>query len=55
MNKQTLQTNRDQAERLAEMGLQLCELRQQQEISLEQIASKTRTNSRRLWLHFITT
>ncbi len=48
MNKQTLQTNRDQAERLAEMGLQLCELRQQQEISLEQIASKTRIQPRLL-------
>lgn len=48
MNKQTLQTNRDQAERLTEMGLQLCELRQQQEISLEQIASKTRIQPRLL-------
>ncbi len=48
MNKQTLQTYRDQAERLTEMGLQLCELRQQQEISLEEIASKTRIQPRLL-------
>ena len=48
MNKQTLQTNRDQAKRLTEMGLQLCELRQQQEISLEEIASKTRIQPRLL-------
>ena len=48
MNKQTLQNNRDQAERLAAMGLQLCELRQQQGISLEQIASQTRIQPRLL-------
>lgn len=48
MNKQTLQINRDQAERLTEMGLQLCKLRQQQEISLEEIASKTRIQPRLL-------
>lgn len=48
MNKQTLQTNRDQAKRLTEMGLQLCELRQQQQISLEEIASKTRIQPRLL-------
>ncbi len=48
MNKQTLSPNREQAERLAEMGLQLCELRQQQEISLEQIASQTRIQPRLL-------
>ncbi|MBC6433517.1 helix-turn-helix domain-containing protein [Nostoc sp. HG1] len=46
MNKPTLPTNREQAERLAEMGLQLCELRQQQEISLEQVASQTRIQPR---------
>ena len=48
MNKPTLPTNREQAERLAEMGLQLCELRQQQEISLEQVASQTRIQPRLL-------
>ncbi len=48
MNKQTLQTNREQAERLAEMGMQLCELRQQQEISLEQVSSQTRIQPRLL-------
>ncbi len=48
MNKQPLQNNQDQAKRLAEMGLQLCELRQQQGISLEQIASQTRIQPRLL-------
>jgi len=46
MNKQTLQTNREQAERLAKMGLQLYEVRQQQEISLEQVVSQTRIQPR---------
>lgn len=48
MNKPTLPKNREQAERLAEMGLQLCELRQQQEISIEQVASQTRIQPRLL-------
>lgn len=48
MNKQILQTNREQAERLAELGAQLRDLRQQQEIPLEQIAGATRIQPRLL-------
>ncbi|NJR49909.1 MAG: helix-turn-helix domain-containing protein [Leptolyngbyaceae cyanobacterium CSU_1_3] len=48
MNKQVLQANREQAERLAELGLRLAQLRQQQGISLEDIARATRIQPRLL-------
>jgi cytoskeletal protein RodZ len=41
MRKQTLQTNREQAERLAELGAQLRDRRQAQEIPLERVAGTT--------------
>ncbi|GAP95671.1 helix-turn-helix domain-containing protein [Leptolyngbya sp. NIES-2104] len=41
MNKQTLQTNREQAERLAELGNRLRDRRQSQDISLEKVAGAT--------------
>ncbi|KAM3094963.1 helix-turn-helix domain-containing protein [Phormidesmis sp. 146-35] len=48
MNKQVLQANREQAERLAELGMRLAQLRQQQEISLEAVARITRIQPRLL-------
>ncbi|MCU0548029.1 MAG: DUF4115 domain-containing protein [Leptolyngbya sp. Prado105] len=41
MRQQTLQTNREQAERLAELGAQLRDRRQAQEIPLERVAGTT--------------
>lgn len=41
MRKQTLQTSREQAERLAELGAQLRDRRQAQEIPLERVAGTT--------------
>lgn len=48
MKKQVLPANREQAERLAELGMRLRDLRQQQEISLEEVAGKTRIQPRLL-------
>ena len=48
MNKQVFPGNREQAERLAEMGTRLRELRQQQEIPLEVVAGRTRIQPRLL-------
>lgn len=48
MSKQVLPANREQAERLAELGSQLRELRQAQAIPLEQVAGKTRIQPRLL-------
>jgi cytoskeletal protein RodZ len=48
MKKQVLGENREQAERLADLGMRLRDLRQQQEISLEEVASKTRIRPRLL-------
>lgn len=48
MNKQVLQAHREQAERLAEMGMHLAQLREQQEISLEEVADRTRIQPRLL-------
>jgi cytoskeletal protein RodZ len=48
MNKQVLQANREQAERLAELGMRLAQLRQQQEISIEEVARATRIQPRLL-------
>lgn len=48
MKKQVLPGNREQAERLAEMGTRLRDLRQQQEIPLEVVAGKTRIQPRLL-------
>lgn len=48
MNKHTLQANREQSERLADLGTRLCQLREQQAISLEEVAGKTRIQPRLL-------
>lgn len=48
MNKQVLQANREQAERLSELGMRLAQLRQQQEISIEEVARTTRIQPRLL-------
>ncbi|MGV0024669.1 helix-turn-helix domain-containing protein [Phormidesmis priestleyi] len=48
MNKQVLQANREQAERLAELGMRLAQLRQQQDISIEEVARTTRIQPRLL-------
>lgn len=48
MNKHTLQASREQSERLADLGTRLCQLREQQEISLEEVAGKTRIQPRLL-------
>ncbi|MBD2022362.1 helix-turn-helix domain-containing protein [Leptolyngbya sp. FACHB-36] len=41
MKNQTLRINREQAEKLAELGNRLQQFRQQQQISLEEVASRT--------------
>ena len=48
MNKQNLHINRDQVERLADLGNQLKERRQQQGITLEEVANRTRIQPRLL-------
>jgi cytoskeletal protein RodZ len=48
MKKQILPDNHEQAERLAELGMRLRDLRQQQEISLEWVADRTRIQPRLL-------
>ncbi|NDJ18896.1 RodZ domain-containing protein [Myxacorys almedinensis] len=48
MKKQVLQHNREQSECLTELGMRLRDLRQQQEIPLEEIAGKTRIQPRLL-------
>ena len=48
MKKQILQHNREQSERLTELGMRLRDLRQQKDIPLEEIAGKTRIQPRLL-------
>ena len=48
MNKQNLQITRDQVERLAELGNRLKERRQQQDMTLEDVANRTRIQFRLL-------
>jgi cytoskeletal protein RodZ len=48
MKKRVLQHNREQAERLAEMGMRLRELRQEKKIPLEEVAGRTRIQPRLL-------
>lgn len=48
MKKQVLPIHQEQKERLAELGSRLRELRQQQEIPLEQVAGRTRIQPRLL-------
>lgn len=48
MKRQILQHNREQSERLTELGMRLRELRQQKDIPLEEVAGKTRIQPRLL-------
>lgn len=48
MNKQALQAHQEQAERLVELGMRLAQLRQQQKISIEEVAGRTRIQPRLL-------
>ncbi|MBW4538065.1 MAG: DUF4115 domain-containing protein [Myxacorys chilensis ATA2-1-KO14] len=48
MKRQILQHNREQSERLTELGMRLRDLRQQKDIPLEEIAGKTRIQPRLL-------
>jgi cytoskeletal protein RodZ len=48
MTKQALQLSRLQAEKLAQVGLQLCQVREQRELSVEDVSAKTHIPARLL-------